>query len=150
MNLTIVELEQVHHSHQVQDGDCFVSTRVTYQGKRLCVPSSSRMPTSRYLFTQTFSLFSRLLSGARFTSSSHCVLAFRQLSGLHQGVHSGYIVSSPEEDTSPLISGQLVSDCRVGFPPPLILKAAASVSGHGDCHHLGEVRPRAFQHRSVS
>ena len=49
------------------------------------------------------------------------------------------------------MSGRLVCDREVGSSPSLTLQAAPpALLGPGDCHELGEVRPRAIQQGLVS
>ena len=71
--------------------------------------------------------------------------------GLHQGVHLGLGVGLLESDPPPALSGRLVGDrgggsslsATSGTTPP-------ALSGPGNCHLFGEIKPRAFQQGTVS
>ena len=76
---------------------------------------------------------------------------FNTSPGLYQGIRSGFRVSSSERDQAPSLPRRQASHRIVDSSPPAISGAAPlALSGPGDCHQLGEVRPQAIQQVSIS
>ena len=74
---------------------------------------AANSPTSRYPFIRILDLISGLHFEARFISSEHCVLAFLQLFKFSPRCLFWLGVGSQEGDTTPVVSGQFIRDCRV-------------------------------------
>ena len=103
-----------------------------YQGRGLCVLDWPQ----GYLFSSGLSTLSLNCAQRESPAVEGSLLwPFYSSPGIHQSACSGNRVGSPNGDSTRVLSGQLVGDCRVGFSLVKTLWAAPSALQGPGCYH---------------